>query len=294
MNGFHQKEEQEMDGEAPLSDSDFRTLKQAFQKRFSLLISDSERHLLTSCMTNRSRQLGIRYRAEYINHLFDPGFSDEEFVYLMDSLTGFRTTFFRNPEQFEFLAQIALPELIKQHGAGIGRKLVVWSAGCSSGEEPYSLAMVLKQFSEHYPGIQFLFQILATDVSLRTLEKAGRAVFELDQVKPIPVSMKKKFLLKSKDRFKRQVRVVSELRDQVVFRQLDFLDPRFGLRESMDIIFCRDVICYFDHQNREKLINKLCQYLLPGGYLFLGQSESLHHLHVPLIEVGPAIYRLPA
>ncbi|MBF0454711.1 MAG: methyltransferase domain-containing protein [Magnetococcales bacterium] len=293
MNGY-QKEQVESGGRPALSDRDFHKLSRAFQKRFALLISPDEKQLLTDCLTNRARQLGMRSQLKYLDHLFDPAFSNEEFVYLLDTLTGNRTNFFRHPEHFEFLAQTALPELIKQHGAGVSRNLVVWSAGCTSGEEPYSLAMVLKQFSEHYPGINFMFQILATDVSFRILEKAGRAIYDMDQVKPIPVSMKKKFLLKSKDRFKLQVRVISELRKQVVFRQLDFLDPRFGLREKMDIIFCRHVICYFDRQNKERLIGKLCQYLTPGGYIFLGETESLRQLSVPLVQVAPAVYRLPS
>lgn len=292
MKGFQKGGQSNTEGTV-LSERELASLTREFQKRYCLLVTQRESDLLATCITNRARQLGIRSKVEYFQHLFDSKSSDEEFFYLLDTITGNRSNFFRHPEHFEYLAQTVLPELIKQHGVGVSRKLLVWSAGCTSGEEPYSLAMVLKQFSEHYPGINFMFQILATDVSHRVLDKAGRAVFDMDQVTPIPVTMKKKYLLKSKDRFKRQVRVVSELRDQVVFRQLDFLDPRFGLREQRDIIFCRNVICYFDRNNKEKLINKLCQYLTPGGYLFLGESESLHQLSVPLIQVAPAIYRLP-
>jgi chemotaxis protein methyltransferase CheR len=292
VNGFKKKGEK-IGSKSGFSDRDFEKLIKELRKRFSLLVSIKEKELLGSCLTIRSRQLGIRSRVDYMEYLFSPKKSDEEFAYLLDTLTGNRANFFRNPDHFEFLAQQALPELIKQHGAGISRKLIIWSAGGQAGEEPFSLAMVLKEFSEHYPGINFTFQILATDVSARNLEQAGRAVYDMDQVKPIPVLMKKKFLLKSKDQFKRQVRVVSDLREQVVFRQLDFLDPRFGLREKMDAIFCQKVICYYDRQNKETLVNKLCKYLLPGGYLFLDKSESLKELKVPLVQVAPAIYRLP-
>lgn len=301
MNGYRKKEEEEEEEireeglrcENHLPPEAWNELVRTLRQRFELLVRKQERERLCRALDARSRALGIRTLSDYLQYLFDANHTVEEFILLFDLLTGRRNRFFHNPSQLEYLTQYALPELIKHHGAGINRKLVIWSAGCNSGEETYSLAMVLKEFSEHFPGIRFDFQILGTDVSSRTLEKAASAVYEMDHVKSIPVLLKKKFLLKSKDRFKQQVRVGSELRQHVVFRQLDFLDPRFGLREKMDAIFCRDVIRYYDNHNKEQIVHRLCDYLLPGGYLFLGESETLRHLRVPLEQMAPAIYQLP-
>ena len=125
------------------------------------------------------------------------------------------------------------------------------------------------------------------------LEKAKKAIYEHDRIAPVPPDQKKKYLLKSKDNKRGLVRIVPELREAVKFRRLNFLEGSFGMREPMDIIFCRNVIIYFDRPTQEKLLNRFYDHLCPGGYMFLGHSETLHGLNVPLVQVSPTVYRKP-
>ena len=182
-----------------------------------------------------------------------------------------------------------MPTLILEQKAGLRKKLTVWSAGCSTGEEPYTLAIVLREFAEKKPG--FLFSILATDISTEVLEIAKRAIYKREKVNPVPLLLKKKYLLKSKDKQKELVRIIPELRSLVQFRRLNFMDNVFGIQQPVDIIFCRNVIIYFDKNTQEKLIYKFYRNLNPGGYIFMGHSETLSGLKMPLVSVAPTVYR---
>ena len=253
----------------------------------------SKKTMLTARLQKRLRVLRLRSFKDYVEWVLNPAESENELINFIDIVTTNKTDFFREPAHFEFLAQTSLPQLIKSQGAGVRRAFWIWSAGCSSGEEPYTMAIVLKEFSEHYPGIDFKTNILATDISTRVLEKAASAIYDMEKVEALPIVLKKKYLLRSKDRQKKQVRIAEELRSMVRFRRLNFMDADFCLRERMDVIFCRNVIIYFDRPTQERLINKFCRYLIPGGYLFIGHSETLNNLNVPVVQVAPTIYQLP-
>jgi chemotaxis protein methyltransferase CheR len=183
----------------------------------------------------------------------------------------------------------ALPELIRTMGAGVKRPLRIWSAGCSSGEEPYTLTMVLAEYADIVHG--FDFSILGTDLSVQVLEKAVKGIYKESLVEPVPEKMKKKYILRSKDREMALVRVVPELRRKVKYKRLNLMDDELDVEGSMDMIFCRNVIIYFERPVQETLILKLCGKLEEGGYLFLGHSETLHGMNLPLKQVAPMVYR---
>jgi chemotaxis protein methyltransferase CheR len=166
---------------------------------------------------------------------------------------------------------------------------MIWSAGCSTGQEPYTLAMVLSEFAVSRPG--FDFHILATDISTRVLEKAKNAVYDEDVVAPVPQPLKKKYLLRSKDRSSGLVKIAPELRGKVSFRRLNFMEGDFGLREQLDIIFCRNVIIYFDRQTQERLLQRFYGHMRSGAHIFMGHSETLSGLDVPLVSVYPTVYQ---
>ena len=149
--------------------------------------------------------------------------------------------------------------------------------------------MVLNEFAVSRPG--FTFQILATDISTRVLDQARKAVYHEDLIAPVSPALRKKYLLRSKDRQSGLVRIVPQLRAKVKFRRLNFLDTDFGLREPLDIIFCRNVIIYFDRQTQNSLLQRFYDHMRPGGYIFMGHSETLNGLDVPLVGVAPAVYR---
>jgi chemotaxis protein methyltransferase CheR len=201
-------------------------------------------------------------------------------------VTTNKTDFFREPDHFDYLTRTVLPDWCLRHE---GARLNIWSAGCSSGEEPYTLAMVLSEYAVSHPG--FDFRILATDISTRVLEKAKAAIYPEALVEPVPMNLKKKYLLRSKDRSSGMVRIVPELREKVRFRRLNFMDQDFGMRDQLDIIFCRNVIIYFDRPTQEKLLQRFHRQMKPGAFIFMGHSETLSGLNVPLTSVYPTVYR---
>lgn len=206
---------------------------------------------------------------------------------MIDLVTTNKTDFFREPEHYTYLAGQVLPAWFEQNGSR--RPFAIWSAGCSTGEEPYTMAMVLSEQASVHPG--FDYSILATDISTRVLAKAHRAIYDNDRIGPIPAAFKRKYLLRSKDRTQGLVRIVPELRERIRFKRLNFMDEDFGMRGDLDVIFCRNVVIYFDRQTQEKLVNKFCRQLRRGGYLFMGHSETLNGLDVPLVQVCPTVYR---
>ncbi|HDH05493.1 MAG TPA: chemotaxis protein CheR [Nitrospirae bacterium] len=276
---------------AALSERDFKRLSKFIHSECGIKMPDSKKTMLESRLQKRLRRLKLASFTEYCDYLFSPQGIENELVHMIDVVTTNKTDFFREPGHFDYLAQKALPELIAVHGAGIRKELMVWSAGCSTGEEPYTLAIVLSEFAERCPGFKFRYLILATDISTEVLEKAKHGIYEHDKVNPLPPGMKKKYLLRGKNKSSGLVRIAPDLRSNVRFRRLNFLEGDFGMREHMDIIFCRNVIIYFDRPTQEKLLSRFCSHLGPGGYIFMGHSETLHGMNLPLLQVAPTIYR---
>lgn len=159
------------------------------------------------------------------------------------------------------------------------------SAACSSGEEPYTLAMVLQELK------LFQFQILATYLCAEVLQKAATAIYAAKKTVPVPLAYKQKYLLKYKDPKNPVHRVVQDLRKKVQFRHMNLMDDYYDIPANLDLIFCRNVLIYFDRITQEKVIRKLCAHLKEGGYLFIGHSESISDFRLPLVQVKSTIYR---
>jgi len=273
-----------------LSTKDFQRLSSFIYNELGIKMPDSKRTMLTGRLAKRLRANGLDSFTHYCDFVFSPEGQDRELVHLLDVVTTNKTDFFREPAHYDQLVQTVLPTLLRENGLGAGRKCRIWSAGCSTGEEPYTLSMVLSEFAARQPG-GFPFEILATDISTRVLDVARRGVYPENRIQPIPQGLRKKYLLRGKDRNNPEVRIVPELRSLVKFGRLNFMDREFGLSDPMDIIFCRNVIIYFDKPTQEQLMGKFCQNLRPGGFLLVGHSESLQGYDVPLIQVAPTIYR---
>lgn len=274
-----------------MSSKDFSRLSEVIYRECGIKMSEGKKVMLEARLRRRLRDLCMQSFAEYCDYVLSPRGIENELFLMINEVTTNKTDFFREPRHFEYLVNTALPQVMRVDGAGTRRSLNIWSAGCSTGEEPYTLAMVLSAFAEQYGSLKFM--ILATDISTKVLQKATRAIYEMKAVEPVPAAMKKKYLLRSKDRNRDLVRIAPELRALVRFRRLNFMEGDFGMREPMDIIFCRNVIIYFDRPTQERLLNRFCEHLLPGGYLFMGHSETLNGLDVPLTPVGSTVYRKP-
>jgi len=286
------KIERVISGSLPnLSDSLFQKFSRFVHDECGIKLAPAKRTMLEGRLQKRLRHLGLRSFEEYYDHVTGPRGRENELVHMINAVTTNKTDFFREANHFDFLVQQVLPDLSERTGAGFRKPLWIWSAGCSSGEEPYTLAMVLNEYARGMNG--FNFGILATDISMTVLEKAKKAIYDEDRVKPVPMELRKRYLLRSKDPARRVVRVRPEVRSRVRFRRLNFVEGDFGMREPMDVIFCRNVIIYFDRPTQERLLNRFCSHLIPGGYLFLGHSESIHGLAIPLVPTAPTVYRKP-
>jgi chemotaxis protein methyltransferase CheR len=284
----------ETDKPDTLSRQDFQRLSAFIQTECGIKMPEAKKVMLEARFQKRLRILGMPSFADYVEYLFSPHGLECELHNMIDVVTTNKTDFFREPPHYDFLVQKALPAILESMGTVLQRKLAVWSAGCSTGEEPYTLAIVLREYMERHPGLNMDWSILATDISTRVLEKAKLAIFETERIAPIPDPLRRKYLMRSRDKNRDLVRIVPELRQKVSFRRLNFMDDDFGLREKMNVIFCRNVIIYFDRSTQTRLINKFNRQLTPGGYLFLGHSETLHGQDVPLDQVAPTVYRKPA
>ena len=268
-------------------------------EQFSTLIYDevgikmppAKKTMLEARLQKRLKALGMHSFQEYADFIFSPVGREQEIIHLIDVVTTNKTDFFREPQHFDFLVREALPTLQQQYGVGESplRPFKIWSAGCSTGEEPYTMAMVLSEYAAANPG--FKFSILASDICTQVIQKASSAVYTEDRIDTIPLAMKKKYLLRSKDRSKGLVRIAPELRSCVQFKRVNFMDDHFGIEEHQDAIFCRNVVIYFDKPTQSELMRKFHRQLTPGGYLFIGHSETLNGLGVPFTQVANTVYR---
>ena len=250
---------------------------------------DSKLTMLQGRLQKRLRHLGLSSYDEYAEYLFSPDGMQHEMDHLINAVTTNKTDFFREPRHYDILLGEVLPGLYGSNRTGLKRIVHVWSAACSTGEEPYTLAMVLSEFGERHQGLDF--SILATDISTHVLEKARLAIYEEDAVEPIPSALRKKYLLRGTVEKKGLVRIAPELRFLVRFQRVNLLEETYGIRDLMDIIFCRNVMIYFDRPTQEKVLNSLVTHLRPGGYLFMGHSETLNGMKLPVVPVALTVYR---
>jgi chemotaxis protein methyltransferase CheR len=270
-----------------LSRRDLNRLCRLIYEQSGITLSAEKQIMLEGRLKRRLTSLQLNSYGEYCDYLFDgSGHDAEEMIHLIDVVTTNKTDFFREKSHFDFLAAKMLPEFTAR--VSTARELFIWSAGCSTGEEPYTLAIVLSEYQRSHPG--FRFRLLATDISTNVLSKAERGVFPSEVLRPVPPDLRRRYFMRSRDRESNLLRVVPELREKVEFRRLNLMEE-FGMSELADAIFCRNVIIYFDRSTQERLFHKFCRQLVDGGYMFVGHSESLHHMEVPLVPVAPALYR---
>jgi chemotaxis protein methyltransferase CheR len=263
-------------------------LTQFVTAELGIKMPESKVSMIQSRLQRRVRDLGLDSIDAYCEHLFSSAGAETERVHIINAITTNKTDFFREPQHFDFLTGTALPELMGSGRGARERRIAVWSAGCSSGEEPYTLAMVLSEYALFHP--PFEFRILATDVSTKVLQMAKDGIYARQLIDPVPEGLRRKYLLQGKGGHG-SVRVKTALRQSVSFHYLNFMDADYSVREMFDIIFCRNVLIYFDRPTQQAIIGKLCRNLNPRGYLFVSHSESLSGLDLPLESLGSSCFR---
>ncbi|MBI9052533.1 MAG: protein-glutamate O-methyltransferase [Bacteroidales bacterium] len=272
---------------AKMSEDDFNRLSSFIFSQSGIKMPPVKKVMLQSRLQKRLRELKIVSFKDYVDYVFSTEGQKNEIIHMLDVVSTNKTDFFREPVHFDFLLSNILPEFVSTKGES--NSLKVWSAGCSSGEEPYTIAITLNDFKQTHP--KFDYSILGTDISSQILQKASMAVYKEDRIENIPLEMKRKYFLKSKNQEKKQVRVVKDLRNKINYKRLNFMDDVYNLTESFDVIFCRNVLIYFNRETQENVINKLCNKLKSGGYLFIGHSESIMGMNVPLEQMKPTVFR---
>lgn len=267
----------------------FDLFSEYIQQELGIKMQRNKQVMLQARLMKRLRKLGMGSYEEYFDYLFSDDGHDSELPHFIHEVTTNKTDFFREPAHFQYMVEHALPTLIAENNYSWRTPLRIWSSACSTGEEPYTLAMVMADYSELQQQVNF--SILATDISPTVLQTAAQGVYEIAKIDPVPQYIRRKYLLRSKDRNKDLIRITQELRSKVRFQWINLKNDTFNIDNTMDIIFCRNVIIYFSRATQEHVIGNLCKQLRTGGYLFMGHSETLSGFSLPLKQVATTIYR---
>jgi len=277
-------------GITSMSDNEFSLFSKLIYSRLGIKMPYTKKLMLISRLTKRLRTLGISSYREYYDFLCTEKGESEEFNKMIDAVTTNKTDFFREPDHFDILIKKVLPDLVESEIFNERKMVNIWSAGCSTGEEAYTLTMVMSEF---FSGARNKFRILATDISPRVLQAGYEAVYTESAIEPIPLSLRQKYIMRGTGEKKGFFRIIPALREKVTFKQLNLMDAQFNVGTQMDIIFCRNVIIYFDKETQVGLFKKFYKNLAPGGYLFIGSSETLYGVNNDFIPAGPTVYRKP-
>lgn len=269
-----------------ISDQEFDQLRQLIYRHFGINLTDQKKSLVIGRLQKILRQFGFVRFEQYYQHVIADT-SGDALNNLVNQISTNHTFFFREKEHFDFFLATALPEAIARSRAAGQKVLRVWCAGCSSGEEAYTLAILMREclgreYSSWDAGI------LATDISAKVLAIAEAGIYADDRVELLPVILKQRYFSRLSDG---QWVVNSDVKQEVTFRRFNLMNEQFPFKRPFDIIFCRNVMIYFDQPTREALVNRYFQNTLLGGYLFIGHSESLPRDRCPYAYVSPAIYR---
>jgi chemotaxis protein methyltransferase CheR len=267
-----------------LGDQEFNFIRTVVEKNAGIILNISKRQLVQGRLARRVRELGLRTFAEYCEMVRNGG--PEELVGLINAITTNVTSFFREIHHFETLASLMLPEAMQRNERS--HRMRIWSAGCSSGEEPYSIAMTAAETLAGTRGWDF--KILATDIDSEILNTAARGVYPADRLQGVSDERRNRWFVSGTGAAAGQVRVKPELQTMITFRTLNLMGD-WPMHGPFDVIFCRNVMIYFDQPTREKLLMRYAGLLADGGYLCLGHSESIHTTHTKFKLVGRTIYR---
>jgi chemotaxis protein methyltransferase CheR len=268
-----------------LSGKNFKRLAELIQNYSGIKMPANKRTMLEGRLRRRMRATQIPTLNDYCAYLFDDDGLESEIVHLIDAVTTNKTEFFREPAHFQFLRNSALPAIAKSGR----REIKAWSAACSTGAEPYTLAMVLEEHRRTHRGPDY--SILCTDLCTQVLNQAVAGVFSEQMIDPVEMELRRRYVMRAKDTSRGLVRIVPELRSRLTFARLNLMDDAYPVDGDMDLIFCRNILIYFDKPTQSKVLRQLCEHLRPGGYLFLGHSESIVGIDLPVSQIANTVFQ---
>ncbi len=272
-----------------MTEPDFALLSGIIRAECGIRLTPVKKVMLTVRLIKRIKALGMANYSEYAKYLQSTRGREEELPHMIDAVSTNKTDFFREAGHFDYLVSVAVPTILRESAQCRHQGLNIWSAGCAGGEEAYTIAMVLSEYKEKRPG--FIFKVLATDISTRAIEEAERAVYPAHIADKVPYILRNKYMLHGKGRLKGYYRAAPEIRSHVAFKRHNLSDREFGFREKLDVIFCRNVIIYLDMNVQKTLFDNFHKCMSPGGFLFVGHSETLDGLTEKFVRVAPTIYR---
>ena len=269
-----------------ISPRDFDRLAKFIYSYSGIKMPSTKVTMLEGRLRKRLRVTGHSNFDSYCHYLFKEDGLEAETIHLIDAVTTNKTDFFREPNHFQYVVDKVLPELVGQRH----REIRTWSSACSIGAEPYTIAMVMESyFQEMAPDVRY--QILATDLSTDVLRTAHKGIFTPEIVDPVPPVLRQRYVMQSKDKNRNEVRIHPRLRARVGFARLNLMDEKYPVGDPMHMIFCRNVMIYFDKQTQAGVLSRLCDCLRPGGYLFIGHSETIAGFDLPLVTVANTIFQ---
>ena len=271
-----------------LTRGEYELFRKLVYAKSGISLGDQKLQLVRARLGKQIRLGGFRSFKEYYSHVVnDP--TGEELCGLLDAISTNTTHLFRESRHFDLLREIVTRWAADRTRRTHDHTLRIWSAGCSSGEEPYSIVMVAHDALSNHPALEL--KILATDLSIQMLSRAKLGLFETHRVGTVPPALKNRYLRKTRQNEDVMLQVAPELRGLVKFARLNLMDPTFPFRNGFHVIFCRNVMIYFDRPTQQSLVNKFVGHLKDGGYLMIGHSESLSGVEHPLSYVEPTVYR---
>ncbi|MBN2524930.1 MAG: chemotaxis protein CheR [Deltaproteobacteria bacterium] len=271
-----------------LSPALFAHFQKLIYKSCGISLADSKRTMLSVRLSKRLSALQLQTFEEYLEYVGNVSHIDNEFLEFLNVVTTNKTDFYRERHHFEFLTNDIIPELLARKQISKDKPLRIWSAGCSSGEEPYTIAMEVAEILGLDSGA---FEVLATDISTRVLNQAIGGVYAEESIAPIPEKLRHKYLMRGKGKYSGRYKVVPEIQTHVRFSRLNFTAANYNITEQMHVIFCRNVLIYFDVKTKAYILNKICDQLVSHGHLFIGHSETLVPQEYRLERVLPTVYQ---
>lgn len=272
-----------------ISDELFLKLGKMITDRYGIKMPIDKKIMFQARLQRRLRELEIFSFEEYALKLVSDDGESSEFSLLADFISTNKTDFFREKDHFDYLAEHILPEFLKNAPPNKQPEINVWSAGCSSGQEAYSIAITMEEFIRS-KGVRFNYSVIATDISGRMLKAVREAIYPMDQINEISIELKHRYFLKSKSMKEPKIRVIKEVRNNVKLAYLNLMDDLYSFNTPFDVVFLRNTLIYFSSEVQKKVLTKVLDNLKVGGYLFIGHSESLINMDLPLQSIAPSVY----
>lgn len=270
-----------------MTDSQFLLFRELISAKTGISLRDAKCPMLSARLQRRLRALKLSSFEAYYEFLLKQDSAGEERRELVNCITTNKTSFFRESHHFEFLAKLFQNSITLRPSA----EFSAWSAACSTGEEPYSIAMTLRNVFDRSASVRNV-NIVASDIDTQVLEHATSAIYSEADLEPVPAPFKQRFFLRGSGSQTGRYRVKPEIRNLVDFRQVNFVDPHWNVTGTFDLIFCRNVIIYFEQATQDRILRRLVSYLKPSGHLIVGHSEHLHWMTDILEPIGTTIYQV--